>query len=334
MEILVTGGGGFLGGAVVRELLARGHGVRSISRGHYPGLQDLGVASFQADLAEGGSELNRALEGVDGVIHCAAKAGISGSRASYMRANLEGTRKLLRAAKNHGVSRFVHTSSPSVCFDGSDHVNAGPDLPHATRFLAPYPESKSLAEKAVLAAHDGREFLTSALRPHLIFGPGDPHLIPKLLRRAASGRLMQVGPGSNVVSMTYVENGALAHVLAMEALQPGAAIAGRAYFVNQTEPVNLWSWIAELLKALDLPPVKRKVSLGFAYRIGAVLETTNKLLRSRSDPAMSRFVAQQLATSHSYDMGPLERDLGYVERVSMEEATRRTVGSLIENGWH
>ncbi len=333
MEVLVTGGGGFLGGAVVRELLARGHGVRSISRGHYPELESSGVGCFQADLAEGGAEMNRALEGVDCVIHCAAKAGISGSRASYMRANFEGTRKLLRAAKNHGVTRFVHTSSPSVCFDGTDHVNAGPDLPHATRFLAPYPESKSLAERAVLEAHDGTDFLTCALRPHLIFGPGDPHLIPKLLGRAQSGRLMRVGPGTNQVSMTFVENGALAHVLAAEALAPGAAIAGRAYFVNQTEPVELWTWVANLLQALDLPPVKRSVSLGFAYRAGAVLETVHSLLRRPGDPAMSRFVAQQLATSHSYDMGPLERDLGYCERVDMAEATRRTIEALAASGW-
>jgi nucleoside-diphosphate-sugar epimerase len=317
-----------LGGAVVRELLARGHQVRSLSRSRYPGLEELGVACFQADLAGESEALHAALDGVECVIHCAAKAGISGSRASYMRANFDGTRHLLGAAQSAGVTRFVHTSSPSVCFDGKDHVNAGPELPHARRFLAPYPESKSLAEKAVLAAHDGKHFSTCALRPHLIFGPGDPHLLPKLLDRARRGRLVQVGAGTNEVSMTYVENGALAHVLAAEQLTPKAPIAGRAYFLCQTEAVPLWPWIGELLKALDLPPVQRKIPLRLAYHMGALLEKVCPLLGLRGDPPMSRFVAQQLATSHSYDMGPLQSDLGYEERVSMREATALTIESL------
>ncbi len=325
MRVLVTGGGGFLGGAVVRELLSRGHDVRSISRGRYPELEAMGVACFQTDLAEAGPELTEALQGVECVIHCAAKAGVSGSRASYMRANFEGTQKLLAAAKTAGVKRFVHTSSPSVCFDGTDHINAGPDLPHASKFLAPYPESKALAEKAVLASNGQGDFHTCALRPHLIFGPGDPHLLPKLLARARAGRLMQVGPGTNEVSMTYVENGALAHVMAAEGLSADAPIAGHAYFVNQSQPISLWTWIGELLAALDLPPVKRKVSLRFAYNMGALLENLHKWLGRKGDPAMSRFIAQQLATSHSYDISFLERDLGYAESVDMQEATRRTV---------
>ncbi len=325
MRVLVTGGGGFLGGAVVRELLSRGHQVRSISRGHYPELEELGVASYQADLADGGPALVEALQGVECVIHCAAKAGVSGSRESYMRPNYGGTKVLLSAARDAGVTRFVHTSSPSVCFDGTDHINAGPELPHATHFLAPYPESKSLAEKAVLAANRQGNFHTCALRPHLIFGPGDPHLLPKLLERARSGRLMQVGPGTNQVSMTYVENGALAHVLAAEQLHADAPIAGRAYFVNQTDPIQLWDWIGEVLAALELPPVQRQVSLGFAYKVGAVLETMHRWFARKGDPAMSRFIAQQLASSHSYDMAFLQRDLDYTERVDMQEATRRTV---------
>ncbi|MFT4647141.1 MAG: nucleoside-diphosphate-sugar epimerase [Glaciecola sp.] len=333
MRVLVTGGGGFLGGAIVNELLARGHEVRSVSRSHYASLEERGVPSLQADLAEGGPALLAALKNVDCVIHCAAKAGVAGSRASYMRANFEGTKNLLTAAQTQGVSRFVHTSSPSVCFDGTDHVDAGPDLPHATRFLAPYPESKSLAEKAVLAAHNGQDFNTCALRPHLIFGPGDPHLLPKLLNRARAGRLMQVGDGTNRVSMTFVENGALAHVLAAEKLAPDAAIAGRAYFLGQKESVNLWAWVGELLAALDLPPVKRKVSLRFAYNMGALLERVHRVLGRQGDPAMSRFIAQQLATSHSYDMSFLESDLGYEQRVDFAEATRRTVQALRQTGW-
>ncbi|MCA9000863.1 MAG: NAD-dependent epimerase/dehydratase family protein [Planctomycetes bacterium] len=328
MRILVTGVGGFLGGAVVREALARGHEVRSVSRGAYPDLDSLGVASFQADLAQAGAELDAALQHVDCVIHCAAKAGVSGKREPYLRANHQGTVNLLAAAKGAGVTRFVHTSSPSVCFDGKDHVRAGNDLPHAARFLAPYPESKSLAEKAVLAAHDGGAFHACALRPHLIFGPGDPHLLPKLLDRARRGKLIQVGPGTNEVSLTFVENAALAHVLAAERLEPGAAIGGKAYFLSQTEPVNLWDWIRTVLQALDMPPVRRRISLGFAYRLGAFFEGLYALTRKSGDPPMSRFIAQQLATSHSYDMTQLARDLGYTERVSLAEATDRAVADL------
>ncbi|HPF15462.1 MAG TPA: NAD-dependent epimerase/dehydratase family protein, partial [Planctomycetota bacterium] len=212
MEVLVTGGGGFLGSHVVRALLERGHRVRSFARGHYPELEAWGVATYQGDLAAGGRALEEALKGAEAIVHCAAKAGVHGPAQEFERANHQGTLRLLEAARASGVRKLVHTSSPSVCFDGRDHLQAGPDLPYAQRFLSPYPESKARAERAVLAAHDPKGLCTLALRPHLIFGPGDPHLIPRLLERARAGRLIQVGRGDNEVSLTFVENAAWAHV--------------------------------------------------------------------------------------------------------------------------
>ena len=328
MRVLVTGGGGFLGSHVVRELLAGGHEVRSLSRAEYPALAKLGVRTFQVDLAAGGPILEQALEGVQGVVHCAAKAGLAGPRESYLQANFVGTKNLLAASQRAGVTRFVHTSSPSVCFAGTDHVQAGADLPLSTQFLSAYPESKALAEKAVLAAHDPSGMATTALRPHLIFGPGDPHLIPRLIERAKKRKLIRVGSGKNEVSLTFVENAAHAHVLALQTLDENSPAGGKGYFVGQAEPVLLWPWIDELLLNLDLPPIKRHMPAKLAYAIGALCEGLFRILRKKGDPPMTRFLAAQLSTSHSYDLGPIQRDFAYRELVPLAEATERTVTAL------
>ena len=326
MKVLVTGGGGFVGKAIVHELLARGHEVGSASRGAYPELEEQGVTTHRVDLADAATT-TQALAGYEAVVHTAALAGVWGPRADYLRANVDGTRNVLAACTAHGIERLVYTSSPSVCFDGHGHRNAGNDLPRATRFLAAYPETKAIAERLVLEAN-GPTLATCALRPHLVFGPGDPHLIPRLLQRARSGRLAIVGDGSNEVGMTYVENAAVAHADALEALGPDAPHAGRAYFVTQRESVKLWDWIGRLLADLDIPPPRRRVSVGTARAAGTVLEGVWRALRLRSEPPMTRFVALQLATDHSYDPEPLRRDVGYRERVDMEQATERLVASL------
>ena len=262
MKALVTGGGGFLGGAIVRGLQADGHDVVSISRGRYPELEALGVRCVQGDLARG-EGLREALKGVETVFHTAAKAGVWGARDDYMRANVDGTRHVLKAVQEAGIRTLVYTSSPSVCFDGQDHVDAGNDLPYAARYLAPYPESKAIAERLVLDAN-GPELATCALRPHLIIGPGDPHILPRLVQRAKAGRLVIVGQGENQVSCTDVANAAAAHLDAAYALTPDAAHAGRAYFIGQAEPIRLWSWINDVLGRLDLPPVTRRLPEGVA----------------------------------------------------------------------
>jgi nucleoside-diphosphate-sugar epimerase len=265
------------------------------------------------------------MRGHDTVFHVAAKAGIALGRGPYWSANVDGTRNVLAAALESGVERLVFTSSPSVCFDGADQRNASNDLPYAARFLAPYPESKAAAERMVLAANGKAALATCALRPHLVFGPGDPHLLPRLLERGRARKLAIVGKGTNEVSLTYVENAAWAHLDAADRLSRTAPHAGKAYFVAQQEPVALWTWINDLFGALGVPPVTRKVPMPLAYAAGIWLEN---LAQPDVEARMTRFLALQLATSHSYDLGPAQRDFGYVERVSLAEATRLTLESL------
>ncbi len=298
----------------------------SISRGHYPELEALGVECRQADLSDK-SALRAALEGSDAAIHVAAKAGIWGKRSEFMATNVTGTENVLAACNALGIGRLVYTSSPSVCFDGQDHLNASNDLPRAERFISPYPESKALAEALVLDANSP-QLATVALRPHLIFGPRDPHLVPRLLESAAQGRLARVGNGRNLVSLTHVDNAAFAHVCALRVLEPGAPCAGRAYFVCNKETVVLWDWINDLLEQLKRAPVTRSLPLSLARAVGALCEATWTLLPLRGEPPMTRFVALQLARSHSYDLGPLERDLGYREKLDMATATAHLVADL------
>lgn len=320
VKAFVTGGGGFLGLAIVRELRARGDDVVSFSRSKNPQLDVLGATHVTGDLTDGTS-LAHAMKGADTVFHVAAKAGIWGAREEYERTNVAGTRHVVDACRANGVKRLVFTSSPSVCFDGRDHVNASNDLPYATKFLAHYPASKAEAEKLVLSANDD-QLATCALRPHLIIGPGDPHLVPRLVARARARKLAIVGRGDNEVSLTYVDNAAHAHVCAADRLRVGAPHAGKAYFVTQEEPVRLWTWVNALLAELDIAPVTRRVSLGVAYSAGTLLEAAWTLSRRAGEPPMTRFLALQLARSHTYDMKPAKRDFGYVEQLGMEEATR------------
>lgn len=331
MKALVTGGSGFLGTAIVRALLDRGDSVTSLARRPSAALERLGVRQEEVDLADRGPTL-RALRGHDVVFHAAAKTGVWGARSEFERVNVEGTRNVLEACLAARVERLVYTSSPSVCFDGRDHHRASNDLPHATRFLCAYAATKAEAERSVLAANGMEGLATCALRPHLIVGPGDPHLVPRLVERARAGKLARVGDGTNLVSLTDVENAALAHVDAALALAPEAAHGGKAYFIAQVEPVRLWAWIDELLARLDVQPVRRQVSLGSAYLAGMACEALWRLLGRASEPPMTRFLALQLARSHSYDLGPAVRDFGYRERVTTPESMERLVAAFRRAG--
>lgn len=323
MKVLVTGGGGFLGRAIVERLHALGHEVTSAARGDYPELRALGARTLRLDLGDA-EAVRAAVAGMEAVVHTAAKAGVWGPRAEYERANVDGTRNVVEACRAAGVARLVHTSSPSVVFDGRDHENAGNDLPYPARHEAIYPETKARAERLVLGAN-GPQLATVSLRPHLIWGPRDPHLLPRLFDRARRGLLRVVGDGRNRVSITYVDNAAEAHVAALLALRPGAPWAGRAYFVNDAEPVVLWEWLNGLLARLGLPGAKGRVPLGVARAVGVVLETSWRALRLTGEPPMTRFVAAQLAASHWYDLAPARAAFGYAPPVDAEEAIRRTV---------
>jgi nucleoside-diphosphate-sugar epimerase len=326
MHALVTGGGGFLGGYIVRALLARGDRVRSFGRGDYPSLAAQGVEVFRGDIRDN-EALGRACAGVECVFHAAALPGIGMDRNVYHSVNQVGTELLLANCRRHGVGRLVYTSSPSVVFAGRDQCgvdeSAAYDFGWMRAQRAYYSESKACAEWAVLAAN-GEHLKTCALRPHLIWGPGDMHLIPRLIARARSGRLRRVGAGTNLVDITFVENAAEAHLAAADALVGEDALAaGKAYFLSQGEPVSCWEWIDEVLALAAMPPVRKSVSRPTASRLGAICEGIWAAFGRSAEPPMTRFLAAQLATSHWFDISAARRDFGYEPRVSTAEGMRR-----------
>lgn len=310
MRVVVTGGGGFLGKAIVERLLERGDEVVIVARSDYPNVRELGAEQVRGDLGEADVAL-RAFEGADAVIHTAAKAGVWGDPEDFWRSNVTATENVVAACRECGVRKLVFTGSPSATFDGGDAVNGPRDLPYPDEFLAEYPRTKALSEAHVLDANDAT-LATTALRPHLIWGPGDPHLLPRVVRRHRDGQLKIVGDGMNVVDMTHVDNAAVAHIQALDALEDHAsAHAGKAYFISDDDPIELWPWLNELFEDLGLEPVRKSVSSKLAYAAGATLESTWRLLGLSGEPRMTRFVARQLATSHWYDMEPAKRDFGY-----------------------
>jgi nucleoside-diphosphate-sugar epimerase len=329
MTALVTGGGGFLGQAIVEQLVARGDRVRSLARGHYPAIERLGAHCRQGDIRDAAA-VRSACAGVDVVYHTAAIAGIWGRWDEFYGINVAGTQNVIDACRAEGVGRLVFTSSPSVTFDGTSQAGVDERAPYPGRWLCHYQHTKALAEQATLAANSSA-LATCALRPHLIWGPGDRQLIPRLIERARAGQLRRVGDGTNLVDMVYVENAARAHLQAADALRPGAAVAGRAYFISQGEPVNCWQWIDEILALAGLPPVTKSISLKSAWRIGAVLEGVYGALRLQSEPRMTRFLAAQLGTSHYFDIARARRDFGYQPRVSTAEGMRRLGAALAGN---
>ena len=324
MKALVTGGGGFIGRHVVDRLLERGDMVTVFARGTYPDIEARGARLIQGDLQSAG-DVTAACAGQDVVFHVAAKAGVWGSFDSYYGPNVTGTHNIIEGCRRQDVSRLVFTSSPSVVFDNRHHRGADESLPYPERFENPYSETKAMAERMVLEA-DGQTLRTVALRPHLVFGPGDPHLLPRIIAKARANRLVQVGGGENRVDLTFVEDAARAHLLAADALQHG--VSGRAYFISQNAPVFLWGWIRELLDALGVAGPRRSVSAAAARRTGAVLETLHRLLRLPGEPRLTRFVASQLALDHYYDISRAKRDLDYTPQHSMTDALKRTLPDL------
>ncbi len=332
MRLLVTGGGGFLGQALCRGLVERGHEVVSFNRGHYPALDAFGVRQVRGDLASRGAVL-AAAQGCEAIFHNAAKAGAWGSYDSYHRANVVGTDNVIAACLVHGVGRLVYTSTPSVTHRATHPVAGGTadDVPYGEYLKAPYAATKLLAEKAVLAANGG-SLATVALRPRLIWGVGDQQLLPRLAERSRAGRLRLVGGGDNLVDTTYIDNAAQAHFDAFEHLAPGAACAGRAYYISNGEPKPMREIVNALLAAVGAPPVTRSLPFTAAYAIGAACEAAWTLLPLRGEPPLTRFLAEQLATTHWYDMGPARRDFGYVPRVSIAEGLARLAAAPTMRG--
>lgn len=326
MRILVTGGGGFLGTYIIQELLKNPtYIVTNFSRHSYSHLEDLGVPTIKGDLKKP-ADIERALmNGFDAVFHVAALAGVWGRFQDYLDINYHGTKNLLEAAVAHGVKRFVYTSTPSVVFGKDDLMGVDENQPYPKEHLNAYGETKTMAEKLVLQTNNSQTFLTCAIRPHLIWGPGDPHLFPRVIQKGKEGKLKVVGDGENLVDIIYVENAALAHVQAFEHLKPGSPVCGEAYFVGQERPVKLWSFINEILGHMKIEPVMGAIDVTTAYRIGWLMEKTFKLAGiQKPEPPMTRFVALNLGKSHYFSHAKAKRDFGYIPRVSIEEGMKRT----------
>jgi len=325
VNCLVTGAGGFLGLYIVEQLVARGDRVRGLCRGRYAELDRLGVETVQADLRDA-QAVAAACANMEVVYHVASVAGIWGPWDHFFAANTLGTRHVIAGCRRHGVPRLVYTSSPSVTFDGGDQCGVDETVPYPKHWLCHYPHTKALAEQEVLAANGQGGLLTCSLRPHLIWGPRDRHLVPRLIERARRGQLRRVGDGRNLIDMVYVENAATAHLQAADRLIAGSPVGGRAYFISQGEPVNCWHWIDELLALAGLPPVERAIPMSVAWAIGAAMEAATKLTGRRSEPRMTRFLAAQLGKSHYFKIDRARRDFGYEARVSTAEGMRRLAG--------
>ncbi len=361
---LVTGGTGFLGRRIVERLLAQGRPVTVLGRTPAPDLEARGVRFIRASLDDT-QAVQAACRGIATVFHVAAKVGVWGRYEDFYRTNVLGTRALLAGCREHGVTRFVHTSTPSVVYNGYDLAGADESLPLTSRCPSPYPLTKALAERDVLAANT-EALRTVALRPHLIWGAGDPHLVPRVLARARAGRLRIIGKGQNRVDMVHVENAVDAHLAAELALldptghrpsqpdpachlisdktpeelgykkvdrdNPGPCAAGKAYFITNGEPVVLWDWINGLLVGLGEPPVTKRIPLGAASVIGALCEAAWRVQPLKGEPPMTRFIAAELAKDHWFSIDAARRDLNYVPRISMAEGTAELIASLKRPG--
>jgi len=318
-KVLVTGGGGFLGSAIVKLLKERGDRVISFSRRFYPELSATGVEQIQGDISDA-TAVEQACREVDLVFHVAAKPGIWGDYITYYRTNVIGTRNVIAACKQHNVSRLVYTSSPSVVFDGADMEGVDESVRYPEKFHAHYPKTKAMAEQFVIAAGD-EGLRTIILRPHLIWGPQDNHLIPRIVERA--NRLVKVGDGKNLVDTIYIDNAADAHIQAADKLEQNHHLSGRVYFISQDDPVLLWEMVDNILKAAGLSPVQRSISRNTAWMIGAVLEIFYKMFKISGEPRLTRFLADELSTAHWFDISAAKKDLGYAPKISIEEGLSR-----------
>ncbi|HEY5550529.1 MAG TPA: NAD-dependent epimerase/dehydratase family protein [Opitutaceae bacterium] len=325
--VLITGASGFIGGRLAERLLREGRSVRCYSRREIPAPAKQGAEVITGELDDP-RRLAEACKGVGTVFHVAGRVGVWGPAAPFFRVNEGGTRAVIGACRRADVPRLVQTSSPSVVYNGSDLSGIDESAPLCTKAPCAYPTSKAAAERVVASANS-KPLRTVSLRPHLVWGAGDRNVVPRALALAKSGRLRIVGSGTNRVDLTHIENVVDAHLLAEAALLASDSVAaGRAYFITNGEPVVLWDFINELCVAAGIPPVRKHISLPAAMAAGAALELAWTLLRRRSDPPMTRFVAKELATDHFFSIEAARRDLGYSPRVSMAEGMRELAPML------
>ena len=329
MKVLVTGGGGFLGSAICRQLLARGDEVIAYQRSAAPELEKLGIEVVRGNITDDDC-LKTAAQGVDAIIHTAAKAGLSVVYDDYLAANVTGTETVLSVCKNNSIKKLVFTSSPSVTHSDGDIEGGDESLPYPETYNSPYPQTKALAEQMVMAANSP-QLRTVSLRPHLIWGPGDTHLLPKLMERAKRGKLKLPGP-DKLIDTVYIDNAASAHLLALDKLETHPEIVGgKTYFISNDEPMAQGKIISGLLKAAGVEVDIQAISPRLAITAGTLLESGWKLFGLKSEPPLTRWSAEHLSTAHWYDISAAKRDLGYSAEVSIKEGLKRLAESYQPN---
>lgn len=335
-SVFITGASGFIGGKIAERLLGAGRKVKVLARRPLPDLEKLGAMIITGDL-ESPAALRQGCEGVATVFHVAGRVGVWGPADDFFKINVEGTRNVIAACRAAGVRRLVYTSSPSVVYNGKNLAGVDESAPLCTTAPCAYPTSKAAAERLVTAANSP-ELATVSLRPHLVWGPGDKNVVPRVLALAKKGRLKIIGSGRNKVDVTHITNVVDAHLLAEQALGSGSLIdykpsgaknpGGKAYFITNGEPVILWDWINQLLRGVGAPEITKHISLGAAYAAGGVLEALWSVLPMKGEPPMTRFVAKEMATDHWFDITAASRDLGYSPKVTMAAGTAELIEHL------
>lgn len=314
MKVLVTGGRSLLGAGVARALLDRGDDVTVLQRSP----SGLPCREVLADVADA-ADVAVAVAGHDAVVHLAAKVDIVGPWREFVAVNVDGTRNVLAAAAASSVRRVVHVSTPSVAHTGAAlvGVGAGPADPQSAR--GSYARSKATAELLALAA-DGPDLAVVAVRPHLVWGPGDTQLVGRIVQRARRGRLPLVGSGAALIDTTYLDNAVDALV---RALDRAPQAHGRALVVSNGEPRTFVELVTGICAAAGVDGPGRTVPVGVAWVAGAVVEGAWSALRLRGDPPMTRFLATQLATAHWFDQRETRAALDWRPTVSIDEGMRR-----------
>ncbi len=321
MRALVTGGGGFLGSALARKLRERGDEVRVFGRNSYPELEALGIDAARGDLADTAA-VSAACEDRDVIFHVGAKVGLWGAYDEFEATNIIGTKNVLRACNEHGIRKLVFTSSPSVVFNGSDVEGWDESAPYPASFDSHYSRTKAKSEEMVLASnHDGLS--TVSLRPHLVWGPGDRHLLPRIVGKARKGRLFRIGEANKRIDTIHIDDAVEAHIAAAVQLSPLSEIAGKAYFLSAGDPRPIWDIVDSMLAAAGLPPVRRSIPQGLAMAAAGACEVSWKILKMRGEPPLTRFLVNQLTTAHWFDISAARRELGWGPRVAIEAGMER-----------
>lgn len=324
---LVTGGSSLIGAGVINALLERGSDVVALQRRLVDDfVDDDRVEQVLGDVRDGDAVLSAAHR-CDSVVHLAAKVGVVGEWESYRSVNVDGTLNVLAAARAHNIAKVVHVSSPSVAHGGEPIVGEGAAPAVTGRSTGWYAESKARAEIAALDAADDDVGLV-AIRPHLVWGPGDTQLVGRIVQRAVDGRLALVGGGRAMVDTTYIDNAVSALVAALDAVEPGAVCSGRAYVIANGEPRPIRELVAGICAAAGVNFAPREIGLSAARRIGAIVERVWPRLPDRArggeiEPPLTQFLAEQLGTAHWFDPRPARDDLGWKPHVSIDDGLER-----------